>query len=403
VSTPLGSIADRSCDAAMPDQTMRAPLARPRFHLEFIDGLRALAALFVVLCHAWYEPANGFYAGRLMNKLGLSYGHLAVDVFIVVSGFCLMLPLTRKEGVIESVSGFYWRRSRRILPPYYAAVALSALFIVVVAGDVTGTVWDNSLPLTLPQLAAHALLIHNLPLPIPGGAINYPLWSIATECQIYLLMPLLVVSLRRLGALMTLGWTVLLGLGLTFGFRGALASALPWYLSLFCMGMLAARYCGQPRTPASGWARAGSYVLFGVVALTIVARGKEFFNSHLIVMDTLTGAATALLLVASLQDAEKKAHPITKLLSWKPLVGVGAFSYSLYLVHAPLLHGLYLLYAQVLPGSPERMFLLLAASIPLIVGVSYLFHLAFERPFLNTRPRRQDAAPAAVVLASRRA
>ena len=366
-------------------------LEKPRLHLEFVDGLRALAALFVVLCHAWFEPANGFYASRWMNKLGLSYGHLAVDVFIVVSGFCLMLPLMRRGGVIESVSSFYWRRARRILPPYYAAVALSALFIVTVAGAKTGTVWDNSLPLTLPQLEAHALLLHNLPLPIPGGAINYPLWSIATECQIYLLMPVLVLSLRRLGAAATLAWTVLFGLLLTFGFHGALASALPWYLSLFCMGALAARQCSRPSIPAAGWARAGSYVLFSVVALTIVARGKEFFNAHLIVMDTLTGAAAALLLVASFHDAERRQHAVTKLLSWRPLVRVGVFSYSLYLVHAPLLHGFYLVYAAVLPGRPERLFFLLAASIPLIVGLSYLFHLAFERPFLNTRARGKGA------------
>ncbi|MCC2668550.1 MAG: acyltransferase 3 [Armatimonadetes bacterium] len=382
-------------------QATPQPDAAPRFHLGFIDGLRALAALFVVLCHAWYEPSNGFYASRLMNKLGLSYGHLAVDVFIVVSGFCLMLPLTRKGGVIQSVSGFYWRRVRRILPPYYAAVALSALFIVTVAGRVTGTVWDNSLPLTAQQLVAHGLLVHNLPLQIPGGAINYPLWSIATECQIYLLMPALVVSLRRFGALLTLGWTVLLGVVLTFGFGGALASALPWYLSLFCMGVLAAQQCGKPQPLGAGWARGGAYVLFGVVALTIVAKGKDFFNGHLIVMDTLTGAATALLLVASLQDAEKQAHWITRLLSWKPLVGVGAFSYSLYLVHAPALHGLYLLYNGLFHLPTERMFLLLAVSIPLIVGLSYLFHLAFERPFLNTRTRTESPAPAAAVLASR--
>jgi peptidoglycan/LPS O-acetylase OafA/YrhL len=142
-------------------------------------------------------------------------------------------------------------------------------------------------------------------------------------------------------------------------------------------------------------------VLFGVVALTIVAKGKDFFNGHLIVMDTLTGAATALLLVASLQDAEKQAHWITRLLSWKPLVGVGAFSYSLYLVHAPALHGLYLLYNGLFHLPTERMFLLLAVSIPLIVGLSYLFHLAFERPFLNTRTRTESPAPAAAVLASR--
>lgn len=65
-------------------------------HLAFIDGLRAIAALFVMVCHAYFEPANGYYASRLMNHLGLTYGHVAVDLFIVVSGFCLMLPIAQE-------------------------------------------------------------------------------------------------------------------------------------------------------------------------------------------------------------------------------------------------------------------------------------------------------------------
>ena len=59
----------------------------PKAHLAFIDGLRAVAALFVMVCHAYFEPANGYYASHLMNHLGLTYGHIAVDVFIVATAY----------------------------------------------------------------------------------------------------------------------------------------------------------------------------------------------------------------------------------------------------------------------------------------------------------------------------
>ena len=359
-------------------KTPASPLA-PKPHLDFIDGLRAVAALFVMVCHAYFEPANGFYASRLMNHLGLTYGHAAVDLFIVVSGFCLMLPIARRGDRMPPLRQFFTRRARRILPPYYASLLLSCLFIVAFAHDFTGTVWDNSLPLTAPQFAAHLLLVHDLPLGLKGGSLNYPLWSVAVECQIYLCMPLIVLALRRIGNGWTLSGAVVLGLLLHVGLRGRLDTAMPWYLALFTMGAVAAREAARPRAfwrPLAGG-------LWALILVVIVARGKAFFSLYLPYADLLIGLAAALTMAATFGDAAAQKFRLTRWLSWPPLVRVGLFSYSLYLVHAPLLHACDLVLTRLLHPGPVAMFLLLLGMTPLIVAAAYGFHRLFERPFMN--------------------
>ncbi len=350
-----------------------------------------MAALFVMVCHAYFEPTNGYYASRLMNHLGLAYGHIAVDVFIVVSGFCLMLPIARRGDRMPPLREFFTRRARRILPPYYASLLLSCLFIVTVAHAATGTVWDNSLPLTLPQFLAHLSLVHDLPLGLRGGSINYPLWSIAVECQVYLFLPLIVPSLRRIGTAWTLAWTVGLGLLAHVASHGRLDSATPWYLGLFTLGAVAARETLSRPRPFWRPLANGLWVL---VVLAIAAKGKLFFAAYSPYLDTLIGLAAALTMAAIYQDAPLQKSRLTRWLSWPPLVRVGLFSYSLYLVHAPLLHAADLVLTRLFHPGPVPMFLLLLASSPLVVAAAYGFHLLFERPFLTARGARFALRPA---------
>lgn len=367
----------------------------PRLHLPFIDGIRALAALFVVLCHAYYEPTNGYYAERWVSRLGLSYAHLSVVVFIVVSGFCLMLPAAQKGDRILSIPEFYRRRIRRIVPPYYAALILSAVFILLAAHEKTGTVWDSNLPLTFPRFVANLLMLQNLPLAkwgIEGGSINFPLWSIAAEVQIYLVMPLVVLSIRQRGEAFTLAWTALFGLGLFWILGSAVLPSTPWFLALFVMGGMAARrFVHQKLPPArSLWLVFWGMALFGV-GVAFVAGSARYYNNWPY-FDLWFGATTALLLHLAASDSTARTHVLTRVLSARPLTAIGLFSYSLYLIHMPLLHAHFLLLTRWLHPRPLVMFGLLVLSIPLIVGWAYLFFLVFERPFLSSRAKKEAAA-----------
>ncbi|MCS6777539.1 MAG: acyltransferase [Chloroherpetonaceae bacterium] len=375
-------------------EALQPPDRTARIHLEFIDGVRALAALFVVLGHAYYEPTAGYYTTRWLTRIGLTYGHLAVVVFIVVSGFCLMLPAAQRSDNLGDLRQFFQRRVRRIFPAYYAALTLSALFILLVAHEKTGTIWDYTLPLTWQRFLVNALMLHNLSLPVPGGNINYPLWSIAIEFQIYLVMPLLVLSFRHRGNGFTLFWAIGFGLALCWLFpepgerlvpsRGIMR-ATPWFLGLFAMGACAARQAVRREGSVPARQILGPGLLWGVALLVLFGGGKARFDRYQPYYDLLFGAATAWLLYVLFTDEGERRLRLSRWLSWRPLTTIGLFSYSLYLIHAPLLHAAYLIYRPLFRVRPEGMFVLLLLTVPLIVGAAYLFYLCFERPFLRKR------------------
>jgi peptidoglycan/LPS O-acetylase OafA/YrhL len=365
-----------------PTDASRVASTRPR--LAFIDGMRALAALYVVFSHAWSEQNNGHFASHWLRLVPTWSAHFAVGVFIVLSGYCLILPIARKRDQIGSLSEFFRRRAMRILPPYYITLVLSILVIATVAGQRTGSIWDINLPLKLDTVLAHLLLIHDLPLHLQGGMINYPLWSIAVEFQIYLLMPLIALSLRVVGNVRTLLWTMSLGL-LHFALHGRIDSMVPWYVGLFTMGAIAARWCVQRPARIDPLI---AYAAWGLIALTVLVslkKGDLFMVSHFYIFDTVIGAATAILLCTSYADAASKSNVLTRFLSWRPLEEIGIFSYSLYLIHAPLLHLFHLLLGRFFRVGEGTMLALLLLSIPAIVGLSRLFYLVGEKPFMAKR------------------
>jgi len=114
--------------APTPDRAAPAPaaVAKPRLRLEFLDGIRGLAALYVVFHHisqiymdANVQPLAGYYWFTPLMQLG----HYAVAIFIVLSGFCLMIPVAQSvDGTLRGgLAGYAWRRVKRIVPAYYAA------------------------------------------------------------------------------------------------------------------------------------------------------------------------------------------------------------------------------------------------------------------------------------------
>ncbi|HVD88699.1 MAG TPA: acyltransferase family protein, partial [Jatrophihabitantaceae bacterium] len=83
-----------------------------------LDGIRGLAALYVVVHHCWLVSFHGYPANTGPAWLGwLVYGHLAVVVFIVLSGFSLAIAPARRGWRLGGTVRFAQRRAWRILPP----------------------------------------------------------------------------------------------------------------------------------------------------------------------------------------------------------------------------------------------------------------------------------------------
>src|SRR5262249_7690351 len=117
------------------DQPSQA-VAPPRHRVErihWLDGIRGAAAMFVVLHHMWLTSWPSFPRDAGPWWLGwLLYGHMAVAIFIVVSGFSLALvPIGNGGRLSGGVRRFLRRRAWRILPAYWAALVLSVLVTAI--------------------------------------------------------------------------------------------------------------------------------------------------------------------------------------------------------------------------------------------------------------------------------
>src|SRR5919112_1350677 len=100
--------------------------AAPERRVPGLDGVRGLAALFVVLHHCFLMSFAGFPRNTGPFWLGwLLYGHFAVVVFITLSGFSLAISPARRGWHLGGKAVFAKRRAWRILPPYWAALAFS--------------------------------------------------------------------------------------------------------------------------------------------------------------------------------------------------------------------------------------------------------------------------------------
>jgi peptidoglycan/LPS O-acetylase OafA/YrhL len=371
--------------------------SRPR--LAYLDGLRALAALYVVGFHALGfagERLSGSW--RVVRRL-FAFGHEAVAIFIVLSGYCLMLPVASsgQPRLTTSLRTFITRRALRILPAYYVALAASLLLLVCVprlrvGGQ--GTIWDNSLPgLELGPIASHVLLVHNW-FPAWAFQINGPHWSVATEWQIYFFFPLLLLpAWRRFGPALTTCLSLALGYAPLLFAREAAFAAIPWYIALFTLGMGAA---WRSFSPSAEPARArSSFAAFSLAAWAACALGGLVFADWWFrfkpATDLLVGAATACSLVELTRRVRQlpgKRDAVLAVLESRALVSVGHFSYSLYLTHLPVLA----LCSFGLDGFADRpgpfTLLLLALGSLASLLVALLFYAAVERPFMRVKARR---------------
>ena len=362
--------------------------------MPYLDGLRALAAIYVVLHHMWLQvwPIE---LGRHPEMQTAQYtqwmyfGNYAVTFFLVISGFCLMLPVIRHGGSRGGWQEFYRRRSIRILPPYYFSMALSIVLIVTLIGRQTGSHWDISVPLTARGLLIHLFLLQNL---VQSYNINHVLWSTAVEFQIYLVFPLLVILWNRIGPLASTLATAALGAGLYAACSHLnLAIESPHYIGVFAIGMFAAGLCSLR---GDGWSRLRSLpwgMLVAAGSLVVVGLCAHFgtIRPHTEPMDFLVAMVAGGFLIYGYLMPDTLWN---RILACKPLSAIGLFSYSLYLVHAPLIQVIWQYAIHPLGLSDADTFLMLiCAGIPIIIGASYLFYLTCELPFVPKRADRPNA------------
>lgn len=365
-----------------------APVSSDR--LAFLDGARALSALYVVVHHAWltiYPDGNPEGFARILTGW-MKFGTFGVTVFIVLSGYSLMLGPSRTGGRLARGSGdFFFRRFKRIVLPYWIALAVSLVLALTVLSTPTGTHWDVALPVTWPGVIAHLVLLQDF---VFGPQINHVFWSVALEWHLYFLFPLLLLAFRRLNPLAVVAALAAITIPVSFAFTdsGVWAFKVFNFIACFAIGMLACRVSAEGgRLTILGRTITPRWNLLALALVVTTAAAALLTPGYSIVNPLLAAAAGCLLI--SLRGGS--AAPVRRILEWRPLVAVGVVSYSLYLLHAPVEQ---LVYQYVLHPlglgltALPTLAALLVLGGALSIAVAFGFYRVAEAPFLPKKTRR---------------
>jgi peptidoglycan/LPS O-acetylase OafA/YrhL len=376
-----------------------AGLDPQRRRLAGLDGIRGLAALFVVVNHIFLRAFPGYPVDRAPFWAGwFIYGRFAVVVFIVLSGFSLALSPARHSWRLDSFSRFAQRRARRILPAYWAALAFSlAVAWLVVPQPGQG-------PPTGKSVAVNGLLVQNL---VGAPSPNRSFWSMAVEAQLYVVFPLLLLLVRRFGAVAMVATVTLVVAAV--GIVGPHVSWLhtfviqspPDLAALFAVGILSAGIVGASRA-RRGWPWAWlALAAAAPVVATIWWRGSVWTLDHLFWVDLALGPAVACLLAAL---ATGRPAPLLGFLDARPIRSLGQSSYSLYLTHGPIV---VIVYEKVVAGrfghGVSAFLVTIVLAVPLTIAFARLFAGVFENTVRRRRPwswpvrlrhQRAERAPA---------
>jgi peptidoglycan/LPS O-acetylase OafA/YrhL len=394
-------------------QSVAAARDTSRLRLDVLDGLRGFSALYVALFHAMNyagyttTPRTDLSVPMQLIAAALDYGAYAVPIFIVLSGFCLMLPLAQRDTayIPGGIISYLRRRAWRILPSYYAALVLFLVLIALAPALQTqhNTAWDTKIPVTIGAVISHLLLIHNLN-PDWIYKIDGPMWSIAIEWQIYFLFPALLLPIvRRSNIVMAIGLAMVLGVLARFVLPNTASfdAMRPWFLGLFAMGMAGAMivFSNDPAVAAYrtkiawGWLNGVNTV--ALVSLLVLQ--KDWMGWHLYISEPWVAFTVMgwLIQYASATRHGGRRSWSHHLLESRALVALGGFSYSIYLIHNPI-QGLINLETLDIPMSADaRLAMMLGLATPLALLCSYAFYVLVERRCIRMKERSVPAARAA--------
>jgi peptidoglycan/LPS O-acetylase OafA/YrhL len=372
---------------------LEPPPGNPRFR--HLDGLRALAALSVVVFHSaattpgWPQATRVSFAYRVIQR-----GSGGVTLFFLLSGFLLYRPfvqarIRREPG--PSIGRFWWRRVLRVVPAYWVALTLLAIWPGL-RGVHSGDWWR------------YYLLLQTWSVSTVTGGLSQA-WTLCVEAQFYLLLPLFAVAFARLdrslgpkvanraewvtlavifaGSVLYMDRHVLVH-GISDVQLAARLDTLPATLQWFVLGMALAAFSArdpQGRSAPAGWLRRPAVTL---AAWAVAAAIYVFLAEH---SDTTTGSYVGLgvlyLLVLAPPTVAPSERGPQRLLLHPVIAWLGLVSYGIYLWHGEIV-GELILHGLGGPGAigTLEVFVVGATIATAVAAISYY---VVERPFLRLK------------------
>ncbi len=354
--------------------------------IDALDGLRAVAVTAVVLFH--------------LDLAWMPGGFLGVSLFFTLSGFLitrLLVAETARDGRV-ALRVFWARRLRRLSPA--ALVVLAVVAIASLWGVFEGARLRGDLGASLGYVAnwrfataesTYAELFTSTPSPV----IHF--WSLAIEEQFYLLFPLVFLVLSRRRALLLPGLVVLAGVSVVasfltdsrnLGYYGTHVRAAELLIGCVLAVVVTRRATTSSSSRTSTVTSIAGVGAFGalVLAMVLVSASDAWLYRG--------GLAAVAVGSAMVIHAASGTGPLAWVFSRRPLVMVGRASYSIYLVHWPL----------IVVMSPDRMgfdgWSLDVVRIAASVSLGFVSHLMIENPVRTRRVLKRTTIAGAALIAS---
>ncbi len=378
-----------------PGQSAVVAACESPFHLGYrrwLDGLRGVAILLVLMFHLRLAPG----------------GYLGVDVFFVISGFLITTLLVeewQRRGAI-SLKRFYARRALRLLPALFAMILAVYALMLVFRTPEESRAYSREM-LVSASYVANWVTLHQVPMPTLGHT-----WSLSLEEQFYILWPIILctmlalnLSRRRVLSIVCAG--IVLSMLLRFilfrlhrmhrtgGPEDTLALFRVYMgldtradsLLIGCLASLLIAWNVLPRSPrfhnSTFWLS-----IVGLAPLVFFVTTRDLaYQPYYYGGFTLVAAIVGVMLIHLMTTPNRMAR---RLLEFAPLVWVGRISYSLYLVHIPVMH---FWKTDELGWRFPLQTLTIAGLCIVTAAVS---HYGIERPFLRLKGRFQAPTKAAV-------
>jgi peptidoglycan/LPS O-acetylase OafA/YrhL len=195
------------------------PEQHTRIRVPAADGFRGIAAVGVVADHCLLATGEPRLHSHFLRALILG-SYMSLDVFFVLSGFLLFLPVAAAAGKFGSVKAYALRRAARILPAYYLVLLVTQLsdrLLVKVPLDYP--LYSHR---GLESLLLHATFLqHNVGLALgfsEGFGVNGVVWTLSIDALFYVLLPIVALRYFRHPLL-----GLIIALGLTIGWRVAVS------------------------------------------------------------------------------------------------------------------------------------------------------------------------------------
>lgn len=347
--------------------------------LRSLQGLRGVAALLVLLFHVDLILKKGEYLGVAAFGGVFSSGFVGVDIFFVLSGFIILRAHRSDLGHPGKLAHYAYRRWSRVYPIYW--LYLTGVVVLMAIG--IGSFPEQ--PSLSSFFSAYSLVRTSEAAPPLSVA-----WSLYHEVLFYAMFAILIVN-RRIGIGLIAGWFIIIPLAYATGLvppyeqhQSTFGVLFSLFNLNFALGMLACSLCSRIKVET-----AGVVALVGIALIVVLSGYGWVATAPAEIRFGYALASFLIILGLAARDAAGSKGPP----AW--LLYLGNASYSIYLVHTPVLSMLMkIIRATGLGGRlpPELIFILVTV---IALAISCIAYQVFERPLLAWLGRRKvESKPA---------